>query len=75
MSTRTTDQRLTARARRQRGYYTVTDVGALLGIADPTVHHYVSKGVFPKPRARCGGVRRYFTQSDLDQILAIWATK
>jgi hypothetical protein len=69
------DQRFSAQARRQRGYFNICDVAALLGVEYKVFHYHVLEGhVFP-PTACYGrrDKRRYYTFSDIAKIKDWWS--
>lgn len=69
------DQRFSAQARRQRGYFDICDVAALLGVEYKVFHYHVLEGhVFP-PTACYGrrDKRRYYTLSDIAKIKGWWS--
>ena len=70
----TSDQRSSANARRQRGYFNIREVADLLGVEYKAFHYHVSEGHLVPPNACYGtrGRRRYYTLDDLAQIKGWW---
>ena len=70
----TSDQRSSAQARRQRGYFNIREVADMLGVEYKAFHYHVLEDhVFP-PTACYGrrDKRRYYTLSDITKIKGWW---
>jgi len=59
------------RRKRQRGFYTRSDVARLLGISPQAMSYQVRQGYIPLP-SRGPARRKYFSREDVMGILRDW---